>query len=808
MKSIILLLFVCSTVSMFGQSSHPTALFEKGIIKGVVIDSVSKAPLAFATITLHRKHDNTFAGGCSSGVEGDFLLANVVEGDYFIKVSFVGYQNKFVHDVKLSAANSPVDKGIIALQKSALEIEGAEIVAEKYGEELHLDKKVINVSQNQNAAGGTALDVLQNQPSVRVDPDGTVYLRGSSNFTLLVNGKPSILQGSDALKQIAANTIESIEIMTNPSAKYDAEGAAGIINIVLKKQTETNLSGIANMNVGTRDKYNIDGSFSSNKNGVNITGGGEYRSNTYANEQIVDGNSLYSDGSASNSTDLTIRDHREQYIIRGSIDVPTGEHNSLSVSASTGKIAYTQHLDTKINIVNTTADIYSVHNTKAEMPIQFTNLSSNFTYQIVPKKDELTLEGSYNHVSLPRTLNTFEFGSDQSFTSRDSDPLHTVFTNNALRNEWRAKANYSHTFSEQSSVEMGVQSNFYYRSFTNENKVFNYTTGAYQVDPLLTNDFRFRNNVHAGYFTYTDAYKDFNFQVGLRAEYMDRLLEQQTLGGNYAYSKLDVFPSFSVSKKIDDHQIQVSFSRRVNRPNENLLNPFPFYSDSYLSATGNPRLLPEYINSYELNYQKTFGSVFASVQTFYRSSTDAMVQTFAVDKNGKLMTTYGNFASTKTYGAELSSSFAIVQAVRLDPGFSFYGTSLNGKLENADISRQTGSWTGRLNLTATLAKDTRLQMSGNYFGKSFDAQSEVKAFLFLNASLKQDLWDKTLSVILQANNFLKTSTIYVDSKGDNFKSKIKVMQEVPVINLVISYNFNNFKKSAHPTDNVDVRGGF
>lgn len=272
MKSILLWVFACSALTVFSQSSHPTALFEKGIIKGVVLDSVSKAPLAFATITLHRKHDNTFAGGCSSGLEGDFLLANVTEGDYFIKVSFVGYQNKYVHDIKVTAANSPMDKGVITLQKSALEVEGAEIVAEKYAEELHLDKKVINVSQNQNAAGGTALDVLQNQPSVRVDPDGTVYLRGSSNFALLVNGKPSILQGSDALKQIAANSIESIEIMTNPSAKYDAEGAAGIINIVLKKRTDTNLSGIANMNVGTRDKYNIDGSFSSNKNGVNITG--------------------------------------------------------------------------------------------------------------------------------------------------------------------------------------------------------------------------------------------------------------------------------------------------------------------------------------------------------------------------------------------------------------------------------------------------------------------------------------------------------------------------------------------------------
>jgi len=808
MKTAILLLFISLNVFTFAQSGHASPLFEKGMIKGTVVDSVNKAPLQFANITLHRKQDDTFAGGCSTGLNGDFILANVTEGDYFLKVSFVGYENKYVRDIKVSRSEGTYNVGAIDLRKSALEISGAEIVGEKFAEELRLDKKVINVSQNQNAAGGTALDVLQNQPSVRVDPDGTVYLRGSSNFTILVNGKPSVLQGSDALKQIAANSIDNIEIMTNPSAKYDAEGAAGIININLKKQTEYNFSGIANVNAGTKDKYNVDGSLSSNQNGVSLSVGGEYRDNNYTNEQLIDGNSYYADGGANNNTDLRIREHRQQTIFRGSADIPIGDNSTFSLSSSGGKISHNQTLDTKVNAVNALGTIYSQHITDMTLPIKYFNMNTSYDYKVNQGKDAVSLEASYTNVSIPELLNTNEYATDANYSNRQPDPLNTLFSSDAYRNEGRAKANYTHKFSDKSTFEAGLQSNFTYRTFDDLNKIYDWTTDAFTTDNVLTNNFKFRNNVHAGYMTYSDEYQQFNFQAGLRAEYMDRLLEQKTTGDNYAYTKLDFFPSFSISRTIDDHQLQLSYSRRINRPNENFLNPFPYYNDSYLSASGNPRLLPEYINSYEFNYQKTFGSVFTSAQTYYRNSTNAMIQTFDVDKNGKLMTTFGNFATTNTYGVELSSSFPMFSILRLDPGLSIYGSKLNGDLNGVDVSKNTSALNGRLNVSATLTKDTRLQISGNYFGRSADAESEVKPFFMLNASIKQDFLDKTFSLILQANNILKSSYIYVDSKGENFSSKIKVMQEIPVVSLVFTYNFNNFKRSAHQGENVDVQTGF
>ncbi len=211
-------------------------------IRGVLIDSTSATALPYANITLHNLSDSSFITGVSSGENGNFEVNGLGAGSYFLKISFVGYQTRIIPEIKLANNTSELNLGKIVLLKSAYELSEAEIIGEKAGEELHLDKRVINVSQNLNAQSGTALDVLENQPSVRVDPDGTVYLRGSSNFKILVNGKPYPLQGSDALKQISATTIDNIELITNPSARYDAEGSAGIININLKTQRDESLS--------------------------------------------------------------------------------------------------------------------------------------------------------------------------------------------------------------------------------------------------------------------------------------------------------------------------------------------------------------------------------------------------------------------------------------------------------------------------------------------------------------------------------------------------------------------------------------
>lgn len=808
MRQKFVLFFIFMTGLVLCQTKLSSPLFENGIVKGVVIDSTDKKPLEYATITLHLQKDSSLVKGTNSGVTGEFILSNLVEGKYFMKISYVGYNLKLLNEINLSKEKNEFNAGNILLNKITIQMKEAQIVGEKVEEELKLDKKVINVSQNLTSAGGTALDVLQNQPSIRVDADGTVYLRGSSSFTILVNGKPSVLQGTDALRQIPANMIDNIELITNPSAKYESEGTSGIININLKKQDVYNTSGIFNLNSGTKDKYNGDFSLSYNLNGLSLSAGGDYRENSYFNNQEIQRLTTLSSGIVNNLTQLSIRDKRKQYSGRLGVDYTLNEHNNLSINISAGSMDLIRSLSSKVKNADPLITKYAHSLNGMNIPVKYFNSSFNYTYKFVPNVNELYFEVNYTNVSLPSTQTTTEYSTDYLYTIRNPNPNITDFKNDATRNEGRIKLNYSHKIDAQSTFEIGVQSNLSSKKFDLENKKYNWSISDFIIDSSLTNKYDFRNDVHAAYITYSNTIFDFNFQLGLRAEYMDRLLKQKTLGNDYSLNKLDYFPTFSISRKIEEHQFQFSYSRRVNRPNENLLNPFPFYSDTYLSSAGNPKLLPEYINSFELNYQKMFGTIFLSVQSYFRNSTNTASQSFSVDQTGKMYTTFNNFAKTKTYGSEISSSITIVQFIRLDPAINLFGTEFKGDIGGKNVDNKIFNWNGRLNATFMFSADTRLQLSGNYFSKFADAQSESKPFFMLTATLRQDFFEKKLSVTLQARNLLRTAYLDIVNSGSNFSNTINVKPEVPIISLMLSYNFNNFKRTGKQSENIDVQTGF
>lgn len=776
-------------------------------IKGVIIDSTSTAALPFANITLHNISDSSFVTGVSTDAEGAFSLSNINDGNYYLKISFVGYNTKFVPDIKLNGNSSLLDLGKIMLTKSAYEISGTEIVGEKVSEELHLDKKVINVSQNLNAQGQTALDVLENQPSVRVDPDGTVYLRGSSNFTVLVNNKPYPLQGADALKQISANSIENIELITNPSSKYDAEGSAGIININLKVQQDMSMSGIVNLNSGTGDKYNGDFSFSYNVNGWNLTSGFDYRDNTFTNEQDIKRNSVINNQDLFNQSDVNIRNKRRQYSFRAGADYTPDKQNNLGLSFGIGMVDIFSTLNTRVINQQTASTNYSKIQNNQDIPVNYVNSTLTYQYKFDPVINDIYLELSHNYVTVDNEQKTIENQTDESFSSIADMLNNTIFTNNSVRNDGRAKLNYTHKLSETTKFETGLQSNLALRDFDLINEIYDEATSNYVVDPNLTNNFYLRNNVHAGFVSFTSEIEGFSYMLGLRGEYMDRYLDQKTLSDKYTFNKMDYFPSVNISRKIDDHQLQLSYSRRINRPNENLLNPFAFYSDPNITISGNPKLMPEYTDAFEFNYQKVYGSVFVSAQTYYRKSKDSFSQTFSVDTSGKLNIMFDNYGNSDVYGAEISSSFSVAQFLKFDPSINLFQNYIDGKVNGISVEKDFFNWSARLNTTVNFSADTRLMFSVNTM-KFVDAQSESDLFAFITASLRQDFFEKAMSLTIQARNLFGTSDFKIKTGGSNFNGNALIMPEAPVITLLFSYNFNNFKRSQRPSDNIDVPTGF
>ena len=780
----------------------------KGIhIKGVVVDGKKRTPLVYANIVLRDKTSGEVASATYSGETGEFILANLTPGTYRLTVSYVGYETREVPDVSVAEDATQLDLGAIAMQETTVDVDAVEVEADRPVEEFHLDKKVINVSKSLQNRGGSALDVLREQPSVRVDANDNVTLRGSSNFTVLVNGRPYPFQGSEALRQLPANLIESIELITNPSAKYEAEGSAGIINVVLRKEDNRSSSAIVNIGAGTRDKYNTDATVTRNFGATKVTGGVDYNRNAYHQVQDVDRHTFVPEGEIVNETDLRRRDVREQYSVRLGVEHAFDEQHTLTLNGSGGQVKIPRSFSFDVHNLSPTADLYQHISNAFDLSATFANASVFYDYRIVPDASSLKAEAVYTRVVLPYSQVTREYESDPTFKSRDDMPYSTQLDSDAHRHQVRAKLNYENKFSPTGTFETGVQTDYSIRSYDVTSSVYDWGEDAWLADAQLSNLFDLSNYVHAGFMTYANALAEFQYQLGLRAEYMDRLLTQKTLGEDYAYDKLDWFPSFSLARAFGTHQLQLSYSRRINRPNENLLNPFPFYSDTYLSTAGNPRLLPEYTHAVEVNYQKMFSGVYVSLQTYGRFSTNTVWQAQSATDDGKMNITFGNFAETSNMGAELTASYRPFAWLRLDPNVNLFNNAVKGSAFGREIDQSAFTWTGRLSAIFTITPMTRLQLTGMYLSEQIGPQSTTDPLFYLSIVARQDLFDRALSVTLSARNLLETSYYNVASTGVNFANTFVVKPEVPVVNLTLTYNFNNYRPERRQDDDVDVNVG-
>lgn len=814
MKRILLqfIMIVFSFTSIGFSNTVSNLPDSKGTIRATVLDAKTNTPIEYASVTLHKSSDSTAIGGSATGKDGELLIPNVPEGEYYVKVSFIGYEKTLVPNVKISSAKKDISLGTIKVNPVVVSMSTINVVGEKPAEEYRLDKRVINVSKDNAAAGGTALDVLQNHPSIQIDQSGNVLLRGSSNFTVLVNGRPGVLQGSDALKQIPANTVDNIELITNPSAKYDAEGAAGIINIVTKTTAQDNMSGIVNGGVGSRDKYNGDASINYKTNGLGLIGSADYRKFSNTNTQIY--NRFTNTQTLNTHTNANIRQlfGRENYSAKLGLDYNFGPATGLSLTATFGETDFGGNfiLDA-IDKPNTqTAAInYTTNFETLSVTAKYFQSVFYFNHQFSPKIDEITFEAVYAHVTQPQSRTSREYITDYKFENRSLQPISKDFSNDTDRKDGRIKINYSYKFSDISKLETGLQLNLAFRSFDFRNKVFNWNTNVWDVNTVFTNMYDFRNNIYSAFFTYSNNFKPLgvDYQLGLRAEQTDRLLTQKTSGKDFTYNQTHLFPSVNALKKIDAaQQLQFSYSRRITRPNEGFLNPFPNYSDSYAYVVGNPALLPELTNSFELNYQNTLsGGIFLSAQTYYRNSNNNITQTSIIGNDGRIILSFGNVAKTYAVGAELTASLPVAVWFKLDPAVNLFQSGLEGVLSGISFKTDDFLWSTRLRTTVYLSAATRVQMNFNYFGRQIILQGDIDPIFNFSASIRQELFDKSLIVTASAQNLFNTGKVNVfNSAGSGTNIYINVRPEAPVFNITLSYNFNNFKNTSKVNDRVDI----
>lgn len=807
MKKIYMPLFVILFAGhSFAQSGQQIAMntnpkpANQGVVAGKIIDEATNSPIEYASVILLSKQNSQMVSGIATDKNGDFALRGIPNGIYNVSVTFVGFKKKDLNNVEITEGNPVVNLKEIKLQSDAVQLKESQVVGERSSVEFKIDKKVVNVSQNLSATGGTAVDVLQNQPSVQVDANGNLTLRGSGSFTVMVDGRPSVLQGTDALRQIPANVIDNIEIITNPSAKYDAEGTAGIINIVTKKTNLSSTSGMINSGVGSRDKYNGDFNFSYRNEDFNLTLGADARRNNNIQDISIDRTQF---GTTGINSDADLHQKRDAYNARFGFDRYFSNNLTVGVSGTYGYVDMNMGVITKnssITANNSALNSFTRTSDNNNMTAEYINGMVNVTNIFTPKVNDLYFEATFTKLRMPSNQITDENSSLANGTTSSSLRGRE---NNTSRIDSRIKLNYKHNIAEKNTVEAGLQTNLFFKDMEIISKDYNSTTQQWAVNNAYSNNFDFRNNIYAAYATHTNQLFGLDYQAGLRLEYTDRKLDQLTTKQNFTYQKLHLFPTLNISRKIsDDQQIQFSYSRRIQRPFDGQLNPFTYFSDTYTATGGNPYLLPSFTHSVELNYQKSFSGLYLTAQTYMRKTTDGIEQLQQIDNTGRINLIPQNVLNTTSIGAEVSANITFAPWFKLDPVVNLYNFNLESKPQFGVAEQNRFNWDTRLNATLMLSAATRFQFFANYFPKNATSQGEMKPFAIIGATVRQEFFERQLIATLSAQNLFGQTKFNILTSGASFNSNINIKPEAPVFNLTLSYNFNNFKR--RNTEQVDL----
>lgn len=730
-----------------------------GHFYGKLVDPKTNRGLEAVTIqlignkfdTVSKKMKEVTLNTLITKANGDFSFDNLpVFGNFKLKASALGYkalEKQLSFGVKMPQAGGGnagggfqqmagmVDKdlGNIKLEEDATNLGNVTVTASSRPQfELGIDRKIFNVDKNLVSTGQTATEIMKNIPSLNVDIDGNVTLRNAAP-TIFIDGRPTTL----TLDQIPADIIDKVELITNPSAKYDASGGnAGIINIVLKKNKKSGYNGGIRTGIDSRGKLNLGGDLNLRQNKVNISVNGNFNERKSISNSIADRTNLLSTLSHVYNTSESTNNGSFAFL-RGGLDYFVDNRNTFSITANYVKGIFdndqTQRVDSTIKSVFTS---YNKIGTMSNM--NFKNIGSQFSYKHNFAKNGHNISADINYNSSNNSshsnINTQTYYSDN--TTKGQSLLQQTAGSGTNR-FYTLQTDYENPISEDSKFEAGARGAI--RDFTNMNNQykFNYATSQYELVPLISNKYKFNDQVYAAYATYTFKVKKLSYQLGLRAEnsqYTGTLLnakavDSATFKVNFP---LSLFPSAFITYKVDDKQdFQLNYSRRVNRPNFFQLMPFPDYSDPQNINIGNAGLKPEFTNSFEISYNNAYkpsSNFLASL--FFKHSTDLITRYVYRDKNAlttgdsAYFNTYINADNSYTTGLELTNKMPVAKWWDLTLNVNLFYSQINattaatGSTPAQTLSNSLVSWFAKMNSTFKVSKGLSIQFSGDYQAKS------------------------------------------------------------------------------------------
>jgi len=787
-----------------------------GRLYGKVVDGKTKQPVDFATVTLLAMQKDSVISGMLAKANGDFSLDKLPMGRFRLRISFIGYQ-QLTQQVTITPNNIEQDLGNISLQVDAKSLKEAVVEGERAAVIMTVDRRIYNVDKDISARGGTGIDAVKNIPGLSVDADGGVTLRNSSP-TIFVDGRPTLL----TLEQIPSDQIDRIEVITNPSAKYDASTSGGILNIILKKNTKPGYNGLVTLGAGYPNRYNgmLNLNIKEGRSNFNIS----YNINTASNptkgytnrtllrngetigfynqnndvvmDRLMQNGRIAYDYNLTNRTTISI----SQGLMTGGFDSDEKQFFNDSDSAKS-ILTYGSRATTGV----TNWDNYSTQlQLRKTFPKRGKELSTDITYNFGDRKNNSDFTtNNYNNVGQPIT-------AQEQQVNRGSGTSKTL----------TYQLDFTNPITDTAKWEFGIRSNIKEEVSIIDVGYRNNNSGEVVMDSTLSNNYKINDMVNAIYATYSNMYKPMGigYMVGLRFEqtrfFGELVGKNQSVEYLYPDGMSNLgkafFPSIYLTKRVGEkHEIQMNFARKISRPGFMQVMPFIMFADKMNYRTGNPLLRPEFINSIEANYNRIFtsGNLFTSV---YVRQTEGAITQFAQkynDTSDVLLNTFINGNSMYNMGWENNFKISFLKR-KLDLTINLNGfyTDISANVGNTSIQNSGFSWNTKAIVNYKLPKQYTVQVNGSYEAPRIIPQGKTLDQYSIDVSLNKEIM-KTLSFNLILNDIFNTRRFGTYYESDVIQQNISRRRETRFVRLSITWRFGEMDASLFRKRNNQRRDG-
>jgi|GEM_PF-3786473 hypothetical protein len=793
MKTVVLFLLLGCFLTVNAQTNNGS-----GSIKGVVADSLSHKGLHYATVRIFSKDSNKLIDGAMTDSLGRFEIDNITYSAYNIKISFMGYRTKSINSVALNKSKNEIKLDTITLSPLTKEIKGVEITGEKQEVEFSFDKLIMNVDMMPEVKGGALIDIFKNTPNLMVEGsigNYSISLNGSSSITYFIDGRP--VNDLALVLQMPSSSIERVEVISNPSAKYDAEGEAGIINIIKRpdnnNHNNNDINGMASLSASNRDNYSSSIKLNYKKDKINYYLNYDNQFSYF--EGLGTGNILTT---VDNITTLT--KGSAVYSVRGfnhyvelgadcSIDSSNSILFSFDFNKGNRKPSDKEILNKYTNDEPTNELYLQNYNAESEYKGNNFDLSLNYKKKFSKKGKEVSADLYYTgsndneNNALATIMHPFE-GAVSSILNNYATDRKTKF--------FMAQSDFVLPLDNNGTIEGGVKGLYRNRNLNYTNLYYSFNDNLWEDSLHLSDAFHFDQYIYSVYATYANKLSAINYKIGLRSEYTNQDIKQNTLDLDAKSNYIDFFPSANVNVDIVKNILSVSagYSRRINRPDMMRLNPYIQTRTSTYIMQGNASLKPEYIDN--ITIEPNWGDIYLSL--YYRRTKDNIVRVSKVIDDSVQFVTYDNASKADQYGINIYKGIPISKIGRVSISGGYFHKNIKGFYSGEDLSSSTNSWNARINTGLKLGWDVGLNISMSYQGPRQEAQIYTKGYFGSNLTLVKQLFDKKGAIALNINDPFKLAVNKDETKETNYYFYHEFKMSFTMVSFSFSYSFDNFKE--------------